>query len=526
MSENEIIETIDQMLQEQFPADQPGAAVIITKNGEMFFRKGYGLANLEHNIPIEPHMVFRLGSITKQFTAVAILMLYEEGKLDLQDCITKYLQDYPTHGHTITIEHLLTHTSGIKSYTNLASWMEYIRNDMTVDAMIDKFKNEPMEFAPGDRFNYNNSGYFLLGAIVEKISGITYEDFLQTRIFDVLDMKNTYYDMPDKIIPARVSGYKKVEDGFQNADFISMTHPYAAGSLASTVDDLAVWDEALYTEKLLKQDTIQKAFTPFVLNDGESCGYAFGWAAANFQNTKLIMHGGGIPGFITDGLRFPDDHVYVSILNNRGEANPDLLAYKIGSLSVGRSYQQPQGVELDKNIIRKAAGKFNLDMIGFEFEITFKDGKLEGKIPVTDSTEIIPVSETEFIFKDSPYQIVFEKNEAGVLHKGKLVGFYDRGMRFSRLNMEGEKTQTISDPSQYPGNYEIAEGVKAAVKMDIALSIQIPGQPKVELENEGLDTYAAKGLPVKVTFERDEKGVVQSLTIDQAGQKVPAKKVE
>ncbi|NTU52026.1 MAG: serine hydrolase, partial [Candidatus Aminicenantes bacterium] len=177
---------IDAVMSEIYKPGQPGAAVIVRKNGETVFRKGYGMADLELGVPVEPDMVFRLGSITKQFTAVAILLLAQEGKLGLQDEITKFLPDFPTQGRRITVEHLLTHTSGIQSYTDLPEWLPLWRKDFTLKELIDLFKDKPMQFGPGESWAYNNSGYVLLGAIIEKVSGKTYEGFIEAAIFQPL----------------------------------------------------------------------------------------------------------------------------------------------------------------------------------------------------------------------------------------------------------------------------------------------------------------------------------------------------
>ncbi len=187
-------QTLDAMLTKLYPKDAPGAAVIAVRDGKTVLRKGYGMADLELGVPIQPDMVFRIGSMTKQFTAVAILMLVEEGKLAVSDPITKFLPDYPTGGKTITVEHLLTHTSGIKSYTDMPDFLANIRKDYKVQELIDHFKGEPMDFAPGERYQYDNSGYFLLGAIIEKASGMSYEAFLKQRIFDVVGMTQTSLD--------------------------------------------------------------------------------------------------------------------------------------------------------------------------------------------------------------------------------------------------------------------------------------------------------------------------------------------
>ncbi|HEX9901554.1 MAG TPA: serine hydrolase domain-containing protein, partial [Acidobacteriota bacterium] len=227
--QGDLASQIDAILAQTYKPGEPGAAVLVKKGGQVLFRRGYGLANLELNVPVEPDMVFRLGSITKQFTAVAVLMLAEQGKLSLQDDLSKFLPDFPTQGRTITIEHLLTHTSGIKSYTEIPGWLSLWRKDMSVKEIIDLFRNVPLEFEPGQRWKYSNSGYILLGAVIEKISGQAYEDFIRKNIFEPLGLAHSCYDRMARIIPRRVPGYSLGRAGFENAQFISMTQPYAAG---------------------------------------------------------------------------------------------------------------------------------------------------------------------------------------------------------------------------------------------------------------------------------------------------------
>jgi CubicO group peptidase (beta-lactamase class C family) len=255
------------MLEKTYKADEPGASVIVVRDGKVILHKGYGRANMELGVPIEPDMVFRTGSITKQFTAVAVLMLAEQGKLSLEDDVTKFFPDYPTKGQKITIEHLLTHTSGIKSYTSIPEWIPLWRKDMTTSEMIALFKDKPMDFAPGERYAYNNSAYFLLGAIIEKLSGQTYADFIEKNIFAPLGMKHSYYDDTARIIARRVAGYSKGKDGFVNAAYLSTSQPYAAGSLCSTVGDLVAWANKLSSGAIVSPASYREMTTPVKLHN-------------------------------------------------------------------------------------------------------------------------------------------------------------------------------------------------------------------------------------------------------------------
>ncbi len=267
-SDKKLDKKLDALYNESYPADEPGVTVLLAKGGEVIYRKAFGMANLELDVPMHPEMVFEIGSITKQFTAISILMLMEEGKLSLDDEITDYIEDYPCHGHSITIHHLLTHTSGIRSYTSTPEIWEKARLDFKPSEIIDMFKNEPMDFAPGERFLYNNSGYFLLGYIIEKVSGMEYAEFIEKRIFEFLGMESSFYGSQSIIIPNRAYGYQKKEGIFHNTDYLSLTTPYAAGAIMSTVDDLLIWNSALHNNKLVSAESLDLAFGNYKLNNG------------------------------------------------------------------------------------------------------------------------------------------------------------------------------------------------------------------------------------------------------------------
>ena len=398
-SDNVLAQAIDNFVQESYKPTEPGAAVIVARDGEVFFRKGQGMANLELDVPIEPDMVFRLGSITKQFTAVAILMLAEKGKLGLDETISKFLPDYPTHDYLITVRHLLTHTSGIKSYTSMPEWPPLWRKDFTVQELIDFFKYQPMEFAPGKRWAYNNSGYILLGAIIEKASGQTYEQFVQENIFEPLGMKQSYYDNPSRIIHRRVAGYDKSAEGFTNAAYLSMTQPYAAGALASTVDDLVLWDSALYTERFLKQATLKQAHNSHLLTDGSSTAYGYGWEISEYAGHRLIEHGGGIHGFRTRAIRMPNDRIFVAVLSNNGGTDPGFLAFKIAALMIGEPYNEPTPVELQPEVLALYEGFYEFNAPE-KIHITCQNNQLFFQYGEGPLVELVPLSPNEFFFKD------------------------------------------------------------------------------------------------------------------------------
>jgi CubicO group peptidase (beta-lactamase class C family) len=311
-------QAIDAFFATYYDAGLFNGSVLVAENGKVILRKGYGSADFEWQIPITPETKFRLGSITKQFTATLILQLVNERKLTtdarLSDVLPYYRKDT---GGRITIEHLLTHTSGIPSYTGLPNFMsEVSRNPYEVRAFVEKYCSGDLEFEPGSTFRYNNSGYFILGAIVEHITGKSYELVLKERIFDPLGMSASGYDTTRTLLPKRARGYTQRLSGVINADYLDMSLPYAAGSLYSTVDDLYAWDQALYTEKMLPAALKEQMFTPRLSN------YGYGWVirkqpiGAGKAERTTIGHGGGINGFSTLITRIPEDRHLVVLLNN------------------------------------------------------------------------------------------------------------------------------------------------------------------------------------------------------------------
>lgn len=414
--DGDLIATINAIVEPTVASGGPGASIIVARNGQVVFRKGYGLANIELAVPIEPQMIFRLGSITKQFTAVAILMLVEQGKLELTDPLTKFLPDYPTQGHTITVEHLLTHTSGIKSYTGMAEWLELWRKDFTPTELIDLFKDQPMDFVPGEQWAYNNSAYVLLGAIIEQCVGCTYTEFIEQQIFAPLGMSHSSYDVTSRIVPGRVAGYGTGPDGLENAAYLSMTQPYAAGSLMSSVDDLAIWDASLANATLVSRKLLEDAWTPYVLPDGNSTYYGYGWVASTYADHRLIAHGGGIHGFNTFALRLPDDGIFVAVLANNGMGDPDstTLALKIAATLIGHPYEDPTPITLDSQALDIYPGVYG-HVDDDQHLVTREDDTILIQHPGGGPQALKPISASEFYITDYPLARVTFILDAGTV---------------------------------------------------------------------------------------------------------------
>ena len=522
---------IDAIMAGIYKPGEPGAAIIVRKDGQTVFRKGYGMANLELGVPIEPDMVFRLGSITKQFTAVSILMLAQEGKLGLQDEITKFLPDYPTQGKRITVEHLLTHTSGIQSYTDMPEWLPLWRKDFTVKELVDFFKDKPMQFEPGRSWAYSNSGYILLGAIIEKVSGKTYEEFVTEKIFKPLGMKGSTYGSTERIILRRIPGYQAGKDGFVNAPYLSMTQPYAAGSLLSTVDDLAVWSDAVFAGKLVRKEWLDKAFTPYRLSNGESTGYGYGWLVGDFAGHRSIEHGGGINGFSTYEMTLPEDRIFVAILTNSAIAgrDPEPRAVKIAWLALGLTEPERKAVRLAARDLDAFAGVYANERKR-EFSISREGDKLFAQQQGGSKDELTPASATEFFLKDNPARFMFVKGTGGQVSGLRIMSRIGPVQVLTKTDkpLPAPRKEVAIDPKLYDrltGDYELApEFIITILRRGGKLISQATGQSEVELFPESETRFFLKVVDAQVDFVLDAGGRVTGLVLHQGGQNLPAKK--
>lgn len=313
----------------------PGAVFMVAKDGKAIYQKAFGKANLELGVDMNTKNVFQLGSMTKQFTAIAILMLAEQGKLAVTDPITKYLPDYPA-GDKITLHELLTHTSGIKDFTKMKSIQQIAQKDLSPKELIAFFKNEPMDFLPGEKFDYNNSGYVILGHIIELVSGETYENYIQKYIFEKIGMENSRYASDLAVINNRAYGYNKKETGYINKAKISFTIPFSSGSLMSTLGDMLKWQNALNLNLLLKPETINTAFTTYKLNSGEAFNYGYGWHLKEINGVATREHGGSIFGFKTMGVYMPSANIYVVGFSNCDCNSPTQLVREVTKFALAK----------------------------------------------------------------------------------------------------------------------------------------------------------------------------------------------
>jgi D-alanyl-D-alanine carboxypeptidase len=401
-----------------YKVNEPGATVIVTSNGATMFRKAYGMATIANQEAMTPEATMRLGSITKQFTAVSILMLIEEGKLSLTDKLVEFFADYPKQGSQITVEHLLTHTSGIVSYTDKEEFDANIAAELSVAEVIDSFKNDPLEFAPGTDFKYNNSGYYLLGALIEKISGLAYAKFVEQRIFLPLDMNCSYYEGYELSLQRAAAGHTYCDGSFVPCDPMSISQAYAAGALVSNVDDLARWENAIVSGKLISAANWTKAFSPHRLADGSSCPYGYGWEIGTLQQRPMLAHGGGINGFQTFALRLPKDQLFVAVLSNAdfGIVDPGYIAHKIAAIAIGKPIQDFKEIKLDADVLDAYVGVYTVNAL--EQRTFWRDvDQLLMLRTGGDITPVHPYSDNEFFIKNTLVHMEFVRDTTGTVAK-------------------------------------------------------------------------------------------------------------
>lgn len=528
-------------------------SVLVAENGKVIYKKGLGLAQMEWNIPNTTDTKFRLGSITKQFTSALVLQLVDQGKVKLDAKLSEYLPAYRKDiGDKVTVHQLLNHTSGIPSYTGLPGFFNDVsRNPYTVDEFVKKYASNNLEFEPGSKFSYNNSGYFLLGAIIEKVTGQTYEQALKERILDPLGMKNTGYDHHANIIEKRASGYQKVATGYVNAPYLDMSIPYAAGSMYSTVEDLYLWDQALYADKVVSASSKELMYKP-TLGD-----YAYGWVitkaklGTGSETVSKIAHGGGINGFNTVIVRFPEQkHLIVMLDNTSQGGNLGRLERALTNILFNQPYETPRmpiadmlhktisdrGIEAGLAQFRdlKASqgnvydfSEPELNTLGYQL---LRERKLKEAIEVFKlNVELYPKGFNTYDSLGEAY-MVSGNNELAALNYKKSLELNAQNTNATEMLKRLESKPVAADTKTYDayaGDYEVSPTFMVKIfKEGDKLMTQATGQPAIELFPQSEDKFYLKVVEATVTFTRDDKGTVSGLTIRQGGRDTAAKKVK
>lgn len=406
----------------------PGAGVLVIQEGRIVLKKGYGLANLESGSPIEPNTVFLLGSVSKQFTAMAIMILAERGKLGYDDPLSRFFPGFPAYARKITVRHLLNHTSGLEDYEQLfvklgkisADWPRSIKEPSekyepsAADALRLLEQQPGLRFQPGAKWEYSNSGYMVLGQIVEKASGRRYRDFLRDVIFQPLGMTETaVYDETKPKIPNRAASYKQDGDKFANIDYTPLNGIYGEDNVLSTLNDMYKWDQALYTDTLVRQSTLAQAFTPGHLNDNSTTDYGFGWTVGDRLGLQYVEHGGSWLGFRNFVLRYPRQHFSVVVLSNLAQFDPEVRANKVARIYLRDQMTLPFAREVAPGILKSYAGKYEFERRAAA-EVTMEGGQLWIQLPSRQRQKLLAESETRFFVEDEEHvKVEFHRNAGG-----------------------------------------------------------------------------------------------------------------
>ncbi|MCW8849474.1 MAG: serine hydrolase [Melioribacteraceae bacterium] len=544
-------EQIDDILTRYKEYGLLNGSVLVAEDGVITFSKGYGYANLDYKIPNSEKTVHRIGSITKQFTSAIIMQLVEEGKINLYEKMTAYLKRYRKDtGDKVTIHHLLTHTSGIPSYTGYPGfWSDSSRNPYTIDDLIKKFCSGKLEFEPGSRYLYNNSGYVLLAKIIEEVTGKSYENNIQERIFDKIGMKDSYLETPELIIKNRASGYDIQGVELVNTRYFDVRNAIGAGNIVSTTYDLYLWDQALYTDKILSDESKKKIYTPFLAN------YGYGWSITNADGLTIYSHGGGINGFSSFITRIEADKKLIVVLNNIGSAPSLQISTNITKILYGDDYEFPKKpisshilAVIDEEGVDSAVKTYIALKEEERESFTFNEGELNwlgyyllGKERIDDAIKIFNLNIKEYPKSSNTYDSMGE----AYMVKGnreKAIEYYKKSIELNPQNKNGfdklkelgvdvekPKDANVSEEIliSYIGNYELFPNfILSITKEENQLYSQATGQAKFPIFPETEKLFYLKVVAAKIEFIMDDSGQTSSLILYQGGREIPGKRVE
>jgi CubicO group peptidase (beta-lactamase class C family) len=426
-TDKEVVAKVDEYMNALSGLNRFRGTILIARDGRVVLSRSYGLASLEDEVPNTRQTKFHLASITKQFTAAAIMMLQERGLLSVQDPVCKYLSPCPAAWRPVTIHHLLTMSSGIPNFTDFPDWLRTRALPATLTDAIERFRDKPLDFQPGEKYSYSNSGYVLLAYIIERVSGRTYEGFLRENIFAPLGMVNTGYDDNKVVLKRRAIGYAREGIRLVRAPYLSMGIVKGAGGLYSTVDDLYLWDQALYAGKLISKKSLDAMFTIY---QGD---YGYGWHIDRQFNRKRFFYAGVQIGFKPSIDRYMDDRVAIIILNNADDVFVNSASRDLAAIVFGEKYNLPKqrsAVKLDPKVYDDYVGQYQLEP-DFILTLTKEGDRLVGKAEGR-TFELLPETETKFFIREYDAQIMFTfvKDEKGrVTH---LI--YNRNQRAPKIS--------------------------------------------------------------------------------------------
>ncbi len=538
---------IDSVMQAYYKPHQPGAVILVAKSGKPLFRKAYGVASLEPSVPNQPEYCFHIASMAKQFTAVCILQLAQQGKLSLQEDIRTYLPAYNTHSRKITLEHLLTHTSGIPSFTEKRDFSSTFARDRSREETLQYFMQDSLLFEPGTNWSYSNSGYFLAALIVEKVSGMPLPAHLQEHIFTPLAMSNTYFGPHHKEATKVVTGYLPAGKGtYKATGNMSWDWQLGVGGISSTVDDLLKWDEALYSEKLLKREWQQKAWKSFVLTTGQKTNYGYGWTTNEFKGVQWLGHPGSMPGFLSYGIRIPAHHLYLVILSNQSLIRSETLSSTILLRLLDQSLATPSKRKLEGKQREAYTGVYQVQRMRGRIAtnqgteswynyITLTNDTLFSQLPGESKEPLLPMGSDLFVRKQAGSYVRFKRDKQQNIVSLELynqpihLGPYELEPKTS-LPLPKEKIAITLLPQQLKGlegKYVAGDYVFTITTQEKRIYLQRPlgGGEREELFAENEHKFFLKNVDASVEFTKDSTGQVDGLLFKRMGL-IQAKKVE
>lgn len=522
---------VEAMLSEVAKPDEPGVAVLVSKGGKVVFSKGYGLANTTDNIPVTPETKFRIGSVTKQFTAAAILKLQEDGKLSVNDKLTKFIPDYP-RGDEVTLHHLLTHTSGITSYTSKPDFFENVTKSVEPADLIASFKQDKFDFDPGEKWSYSNSGYFLLGYIIEQVSGKSYGEYLADEFFKPLGMHNTGVHRADSALEHEASGYSFADGKFDAALNWDMSQAGAAGALYSTVSDLQLWNEGIFGGKVLNEESLNAAFTHAKTATGDDTGYGYGWMPAEQRGLKTIGHGGGLQGFTSYLTRFPDQQLTIAVLHNAlpssGKIDTAGIAMQVAELYVWEQMRSPPQHEIDPSVNPKSylalAGRY--DYGAAILTVTTEDNRLFAQLTGQTKMEIFPASPSRFFWKVVEAEVEILRDD-----EGKVVAVQHKqgGRTFKAPKLPDEEEVKVAAEilDSYAGSYDFgAAGKLVVTRKEDHLLAKLAAQPAIDVYPKSETVFFYEIIKAEIEFVEDDDGKIEKVILRQGPVKLEGKRVE
>lgn len=498
----------------------PGVAVLVARDGEVLYRKGFGYADIENKVLVTPDTKFRVGSVTKQFTAAAILKLQENNLLSVNDKLSKFIPDFP-RGDEVTIYMLLTHSSGIHSYTNNPGFLSKVTTTITPDSLVNAIKKDPYDFNPGEKMLYNNSGYFLLGYIISKVSGKPYDVFLKENFFDPLHMNNTGIHYAGIKLENEAKGYGFINGAYKPALNWDMSWAGGAGAIYSTVDDLLKWNQALYGGKVLKKESLDAALTPAVLKNGAepSMRYGFGLGLAKYRGMDVISHSGGLHGFLTQLSYYPKEKMTVVMFTNTSEPQVNFNPEKIGEAFLwDKMDKQTSYTEtpIKPGDLQKYVGRYELPNVGV-FTITNEKEKIYAQLSGQPKFEIFPMAEDEFFFKVVEARLKFLKDEHGEINS---VMLFQNGQELKAKKLEDVAVANV-DPStfdQYTGKYKLNDNtIVTILKENNKLFAWPSGESKLEMLPVSETDFVIKEINAHLSFVKDENGKVKKIKLKMNG---------